>query len=51
VFFSPDKSVILVSNQESLKPFIAQHVTIKGTMKDGSLTGISIQPAKEANKA
>jgi hypothetical protein len=48
---SADKSVIPVSNQESLKPFIAQHVTITGTMKDGSLTVISVQPVKEANKA
>ncbi|MBZ5521412.1 MAG: hypothetical protein LAP21_04055 [Acidobacteriia bacterium] len=47
---SADKSVILVSNQDSLKPFIAQHVTIKGTMNNGKLTVASIKPVKASKK-
>jgi hypothetical protein len=47
---SADKSVIPVSNQESVKPFIGQHVTITGAIKDGLLTVASIKPVKDTKK-
>ncbi|MGB9120885.1 MAG: hypothetical protein WCE73_09720 [Candidatus Angelobacter sp.] len=39
-----NKSVIPVANQDSVKPFIGQHVTVKGTMKDGALNIASVKP-------
>lgn len=42
-----DKSVIPVSNQSSVKPFVGQHVTVKGTMENGALKVASVQAVKE----
>src|SRR5215470_4159470 len=39
-----DKSVIPVANQDTIKGFIGQHVTVTGTLKDGTLTVASVKP-------
>ena len=44
----PDKKIIPVSNQDSVRNFIGQHVTVTGTMKDGSLTVASVTPVKKS---
>lgn len=41
------KSIVPVSNQDSIKNFVGQHVTVTGTMKDGSLTVASVVPVKK----
>lgn len=43
-----DKSIVPVTNQDSVKKFVGQHVTVKGTMKDGSLTVASVTPVKKS---
>jgi hypothetical protein len=42
-----DNSVIPVANQDSLKGLAGQHVTVTGTMKDGTLTVASVKPVKQ----
>lgn len=42
-----DKSILPVSNQDSIKAFAGQHVTVKGTIKDGTLTVSSVEPIKK----
>jgi hypothetical protein len=42
-----DRVVIPVANQDSIKPFIGQHVTVTGTMNKGSLTIASVKPKKD----
>jgi hypothetical protein len=45
-----DKSVIPVSNQEAVKPFVGQHVTVKGTMQNGVLAVESVKPLASEKK-
>jgi hypothetical protein len=48
VFVDLDKNVIPVANTEALKGFAGQHVNIKGTLENGSLTVTSVKAAVEA---
>jgi hypothetical protein len=45
VFVNPERAVIPVSNQETLKNFAGQHVNIKGKLENGILTVDSVKPA------
>ena len=45
VFVNPERAVIPVSNQETLKSFAGQHVNIKGKLENGILTVDSVKPA------
>lgn len=47
---SSTNSVIPVSNQDSVKAFAGQHVTVKGKMQDGSLMVASVKPVEEPQK-
>jgi len=42
-----DKSIIPVSNQDTIREFVGQHVTVTGTMKEGALTVVSVKPIKK----
>jgi len=42
-----DKSVIPVANQDSIEQLVGQHVTVTGTIKDGTLTVTSVKPIKK----
>lgn len=45
VFVNPERAVIPVANQETLKSFAGQHVNIKGKLENGILTVDSVKPA------
>lgn len=46
VFVNTDKEVIPVANQDALKDFLGQKVTVQGKIQNGTLTVASIKPAK-----
>lgn len=46
VFVTSEKTVVPVANQEALKNFAGQHVSIKGKLENGVLTVASVQAAK-----
>lgn len=50
VVTTADKSVIPVSNQDSIRPFIGKHVTVNGTMQNGELTVAGVKLAKGEKK-
>lgn len=43
LFVNADKKLLAVANQDSLKPFIGQHVNIKGKLENGVLTVVSVK--------
>ena len=45
VFITPDKAVVPVANQQVLKNFAGQRVSIKGKLENGVLTVASVKPA------
>lgn len=45
-----DNSVIPVANQNSVKAFVGQHVTVKGTMQNGALNVASVKPVVSRKK-
>ncbi|HET8888395.1 MAG TPA: hypothetical protein VFQ41_05800 [Candidatus Angelobacter sp.] len=45
VFVTPERAVIPVANQETLKNFAGQHVNIKGKLDNGVLSVDSVKPA------
>ena len=45
VFVTPERAVIPVSNQETLKSFAGQHVSIKGKLDNGVLSVDSVKLA------
>jgi len=46
VFVSSDKKVLAVTNQDSLKNFVGQQVTIQGSLQNGALMITSVKPIK-----
>jgi len=46
VFVSTDKKVLAVTNQDSLKNFVGQQVTIQGSLQNGALMITSVKPIK-----
>jgi hypothetical protein len=46
VFVSTDKKVLAVTNQDSLKNFVGQQVTIQGSLQNGALMIASVKPIK-----
>jgi hypothetical protein len=44
VFVTPTRTVIPVANQEAVRSFVGQHVTIKGKLESGILTVDSVKP-------
>jgi hypothetical protein len=46
VFVSTDKKVLAVANQDSLKNFVGQQVTIQGSLQNGALMIASVKPIK-----
>lgn len=45
-----DKSVIPVVNQDIVKPFVGQHVTVKGSMENGAIKVASVKPVPSDKK-
>lgn len=45
VFVSPDRTVVPVANQDVVKSFVGQHVTLKGKLDNGILTVNTIKSA------
>jgi hypothetical protein len=45
VFVTPERAVVPVANQDTLKSFAGQHVNIKGKLENGILTVDSVKPA------
>jgi len=46
VFVSTDKKVLAVTNQDYLKNFVGQQVTIQGSLQNGALMITSVKPIK-----
>jgi len=47
VFVNSDKTIIPVANQDTLKNFPGQHVTITGKLDNGILTVATVKPAAQ----
>jgi GTP cyclohydrolase III len=45
VFVGSDNAVTPVANQESVNPFVGQHVTVQGKLENGVLTVSSVKAA------
>jgi hypothetical protein len=45
VFVGPNNVITPVANQESVNPFVGQHVTVQGKLENGVLTVSSVKTA------